>query len=160
MLSRTIENVLPSAYYGDYDAPYTASSIDSSHGATRVHVSMQETRPLLPPRAPKQSSVTYTSDHLVTFVKIILAWVIVYVVYSRIIIPMEVEHCKTLHNATRVQAESVAKAKLVLEDQLNQLRMSLRDAKVSAFWEMARTMDTNMFVSSTSLISTRTDDVA
>ena len=244
MLSRTIENVPPSAYYGDYDAPHTASSIDSSHSSTRVHISMQETRPLLPPRTPKQSSVTRTSDHLVTFVKIILAWVIVYVVYSRIIISTEVEHYKNLYDgaqveaehyktlydgarveaehyktlydgarmeaeryktlydrarmetehyntlydtihveaehyktlsdvthveaerykilykATHVQAESVAKAKLVLEDQMNQLRWSLRGAKVSTFWEMVRMLNTNMFVPSTSLISTRTDNVA
>jgi len=159
-MPKTIANVPPPAYYGGYDAPYTASNIYSSHSSTRVHVTTQETRPLLPPRAPKQGSVTYTSDHLVTFVKIVLAWVIVYVVYSSLIIPAEVEHYKTLYDVARVQAESFAKAKLVLEDQVNQLGRNLRDAKVSAFWEMARTMDTNMFVPSTSLISTRTDDVA
>jgi len=114
--------------------------------------------------------------------------VIVYFIYSRIITPTEVGHYKTLYDGTRVEAEhyktlydvtrveaerykalsnvthveaeSIAKGKLVLEDEVNQLGMRLRDAKASAFWEMTRMIDTNMFVPSTSLIPTRTDDVA
>jgi len=146
MVSKTGANVPPPAYYEGYNAPYTASHIDWSYSSARTHISMEKTCPLLPPRAPKRSSVNCISDHLTTFGKVVLAWVIVYITYSRIIIPTEVEHYKTLYDVTRVNAESMGR--------------SLRDAKVGAFWEMARTMDTNMFIPSTSLISTRTDDVA
>jgi len=59
---------------------------------------------------------------------------------------VEAEHYKTLYDVTRVEAESIAKAKLVLEDQVNEMGRRLRDAKAIAFWEMARMMDTNMFV--------------
>jgi hypothetical protein len=100
------------------NTPHGAANIYSIFSSTRIHASDHERRPLLPspPRPPEHlehpehtfAFATFARAHIPSFLKIGLAWVIVLTVYSRIFIPREVKHYKTLYDISRVEAESLA----------------------------------------------------
>jgi hypothetical protein len=86
----------------------------------------------------------------VTWLRILLAivvtWSITYYVFSVVFVPSQVALYKSLYDDARVQVGHLLKEKAALVNEVDGLRGQLSKAKVEAFWEIARTMDTNMYV--------------
>ena len=131
-------------------APQNPANIYPTYGSTHIlYVSRGETRPLLSQRSPRPVSVSFIGGHLASFLKIVLAWAIIYAIYFSMAVPAKVGQYKALCDVAWVETTYLTKIRLVLEGELSDLRGRLKVAKVDAFWEMARAMDTNMFVMQT-----------
>ena len=60
--------------------------------------------------------------------------------------PSQVALYKSLYGGALAQVDHLVKERATLMSEIDNLRGQLSNAKVEAFWEIARTMDTNMYV--------------
>jgi hypothetical protein len=111
----------------------------SEHEPTQRNCPDEERRPLLS-RSPSTSDRSTTlPTTLLTLLVIVIIWPLAYFVYSLVFVPSQVALYKGLYDAARVQI-------VALMAEVDDLRGHLSKTKVEAFWEIARTMDVNMYV--------------
>ena len=128
--------------------PYSTrkpSSAYSEHGSRQRNYIDEERRPLLSSPPPKSTSNASIRKAAV-LVAIVAIWSIAYFAYSLIFVPSQVALYKNLYDDARAQVDHLVKERATLMNEIDNLRGRLSNAKVEAFWEIARTMDTNMYV--------------
>jgi hypothetical protein len=112
------------------------SYLSHSYGPTQSN-DLEERRPLLS-GFPQQKTDT----------RLFLIWPMAYFVYSLVFVPSQVVLYKNLYDNARVQVHHLLNENSALVSEVDNLREHLNKTKVEAFWEIARFMDTNMYVAS------------
>lgn len=100
-------------------------------------------------RQPLLSSSPPKSDALIRMVllsAILVIWPLAYFAYGLVFVPSQVALYKNLYDDTRAQVDHLLKEKATLVSEVDDLRGQLSNAKVKSFWEIAGTMDTNMYI--------------
>ena len=102
----------------------------------------EERQPLLSTPPPKSKSDTAIRMAIIVLVAIVVIWPIAYLAF----VPSQVALYKSLYGGALAQVDHLVKERATLMSEVDNLRGQLSNAKVDAFWEIARTMDTNMYV--------------
>ena len=121
------------------------SSAYSEHGPRQRNYVDEERRPLLS-SPPSKSTSNPSIRKAAVLVAIVAIWSIAYFAYSLIFVPSQVALYKNLYDDARAQVDHFVKERAALMSEVDNLWGRLNNAKVEAFWEIARTMDTNMYV--------------
>ena len=135
--------------FSDQLPNYTSREPGSTYSGDSIpywDYSDEAQRPLLS-SSPSQSDVSVRAARLRIILVIVTLWPIAYFIYSVVFVPSQVALYKNLYDDAQAQVGHLLNEKAALVNEVDGLKEQLNRAKVEAFWEIARTMDTNMYVS-------------
>ena len=121
-------------------------NVYSRHMPTQRNYPDDERRPLLS-SSRSEPEIPVPIATLLIFGAIVIIWPLAYFAYSLVFVPSQVALYKNLFEDARFQVDHLLVEKATLLNEADDLREQLSKAKEEAFWEIARTLDTNMYVS-------------